>query len=64
MNFTIDDLNPYGQKRLEEDYQNANRRKRCSREDFTAGWIACAEHFRILTLFVDGMPKTEPKSEG
>jgi hypothetical protein len=48
---TADDLLPFARKVLEDEYQSSNRRERCSREDFTAGFMAAVLHFKVRNYF-------------
>lgn len=55
------DLTDHGRTRLEEDYQAAARRGRCGREDFASGWIACAVHFGLKTIFTSEAWENAPE---
>jgi hypothetical protein len=56
---TVDDLTEIAKGALERAYtQEGTRRPRCSREDFTAGWIAALVWNRSWSSF-----KTRPEVE-
>jgi hypothetical protein len=52
---TVDDLQPWAARALEEAYHHANRREKCSREDFSSGFLAALEWLKSTSSF-----RTEP----
>lgn len=55
---TVDDLRPHAARALEEAYHHADRREKCSREDFSAGWIAALEWLHSVSSF---LPQQQPE---
>lgn len=55
MNLSIDDLKPFGQAQLEDDFHAVERRDggKTSRADFALGWIALAVRYKLWSLFTD-----------
>lgn len=56
MSRSIDDLHPWEESRLREAFakrlpRESDGTKRQSREDFTAGWIACLEMHHVSGAF-------------
>lgn len=49
---TVDDLRPHAERALEEAYHRAGRREKCSREDFSSGFVAALEWLRSASSFV------------
>jgi uncharacterized protein (DUF2132 family) len=49
---TVDDLTPWARRLLEEAYtREGARREKCSREDFSAGYIEALVQLRSLSSF-------------
>ena len=53
MNLSIDDLNEFGRRQLEDDFQRVERRDggKTSRLDFGLGWMALAVRYQSWQLF-------------
>lgn len=53
MNLSIQDLNDFGNARLEDDFQRVQRRDggKTSRIDFSLGWMAMAYRHRLWSYF-------------
>lgn len=49
---TADDLRPHAKRALEAAYKDSDRREKCSRDDFTSGWLAALEWLRSSSSFV------------
>lgn len=57
------DLRPHARRGLAEAYDHAARRSRCSRQDFTSGFVAALEWIRSTSSFVADPPARPPERE-
>lgn len=58
---TVDNLRPHAKRGLEAAYKDADRRAKCSRADFTSGWIAALEWLSSTSsFFADEPPADKP----
>lgn len=49
---TVEELQPWAARALDQAYATeGKRREKCSREDFTAGWMAALEWLRSASSF-------------
>ncbi len=54
MMLSIEDLNGYGQGRMEDDFDRCDRRgKRAAKDDFAEGWMALAVRHKLWSHFTD-----------
>lgn len=49
---TVEQLRPHAARALEAAYHQAGRREKCSREDFTSGWLAALEWLHSRSSFL------------
>lgn len=54
------DLKPWAYRIFERAYHEANRREKCSRTDFYAGFRAALDHFAVTAAFADEPPRDAP----
>lgn len=57
---TLEDLEPWALRAFEQDYATADRRQRCSREDFAAGYLAALVRCHAWSAFREAVEVTTP----